>query len=87
MSERDNSLKQRVSQIIQKITTLDAEYVLDERYIRWGKVERDLWKIIDAASQQDQSTRPDKCSPESHALKRMGGYSICPVCDENISGG
>ena len=34
-----------------------------------------------------QSTRPDKCSDEVHALKRMGGWSICPVCDENISGG
>ena len=33
------------------------------------------------------STRPDKCSAEVHALKRMGGYSICPDCDKNISGG
>lgn len=35
----------------------------------------------------EASIRPDKCSAESHALKRMGGYSICPVCDEDISGG
>jgi len=50
MSERDNPLKQRVSKIIRKITTLDKEYVLDAQYIQWGRVERDLWRIIDDAS-------------------------------------
>lgn len=44
-------------------------------------------RFCEGETQQGQYTRPDKCSAESHALKRMGGYSICPVCDENISGG
>ncbi len=34
----------------------------------------------------DQSSGQNKCSAESHALKRMGGYSVCPDCDEDISG-
>ena len=38
-------------------------------------------------NKQGQFSRPNKCSAESHALKRMGGWSICPVCDEDISGG
>jgi len=54
MSERDNPLKQRVSQIIRKITMLEPEYVLDDKYIRWGKVERDLWDIIDIASKEKE---------------------------------
>jgi len=40
-----------------------------------------------APSLISHSNRQNKCSAESHALKRIGGYSICPDCDENISGG
>ena len=42
---------------------------------------------LDKSNLTSQCSRPDKCSAESHALFRMGGYSICPHCDENISGG
>ncbi len=52
----------------------------------WGMRLRVLADILESgdAPITDQSSRPDKCSAESHALKRMGGYSVCPDCDEDI---
>jgi len=54
-----------------------------------GQAMRHAWNaaIEIGKNLSNPSSRPDKCSAESHALKRMGGYSICPICDENISGG
>ena len=39
--------KAKISLIIRKTVELETEYVLDERYIRWGKIERELKAIID----------------------------------------
>ena len=34
-----------------------------------------------------KSSEQHKCSTETHALFRIGGWSICPYCDEDISSG
>ena len=33
--------------IIHSITNLEDEYVLDKKFVRWGLVERYLWKLED----------------------------------------
>lgn len=44
------------------------------------------FRLFGKSNISNQSSESDKCSSESHALKRMGGWSICLVCDEDISG-
>ena len=45
MNKIDTPYKRAVHMIIHSIINLEPEYVLDERYVRWGKVERDLWAL------------------------------------------
>ena len=40
--------KRRVHMIIHSIIHLEPEYVLDKKYVRWGKVEADLFELEDA---------------------------------------
>lgn len=32
----------------------------------------------------NKSSRPNKCSVETHSLFRQSSYSICPYCNENL---
>ncbi len=39
--------KEEVSEILRKITNRDEDYFLDGKYCRWGRVERDLWAVLE----------------------------------------
>lgn len=39
--------KEEVSLILHKITQRDDDYFLDGKYCRWGRVERDLWAVLE----------------------------------------
>ena len=41
----DTPYKRAVHMILLSIIHNDPKYVLDKKYIRWGKVERDLWDL------------------------------------------
>ena len=45
MSEIDTPYKRAVHMIIHSIINCEDKYVLDKQYVRWGKVERDLWRL------------------------------------------
>jgi len=32
----------------------------------------------------EHDKKQNRCSDEAHALKRMGGFSVCPDCHDNI---
>ena len=77
MSEiKGTSYKRAVSKIITAIINVEPEYVLDERYIRWGKVERDLWALEDI------------CTP-CHDMRdiKFGSPQICPKCKQYNNSG
>ena len=39
--------KEEVSEVLGKITNRDEDYFLDGKYCRWGRVERDLWAVLE----------------------------------------
>ncbi len=45
MDEIDTPYKRAVNMIIRSIINCEDRYVLDKRYVRWGKVEHDLWEL------------------------------------------
>ena len=47
MNPKIDQAKEDIDTIIHKIIQLEDEYVLDEKYVRWGKVQRDIHAIIE----------------------------------------
>ena len=43
--EFNTPFKRAVHMILHSIINLEDKYVLDKRYVRWGRVERDLWEL------------------------------------------
>jgi len=60
MTEINTPFKRAVHMIVHSIINGEDEYVLDGRFVRWGKVERDLWALEDLASQQVTEADPEK---------------------------
>ena len=69
MNELNTPFKRAVHMIIHSIINGEDEYVLDGMYIRWGKVEKDLWDLESLASQ-----------PNNPA-----DWWVCPVCEEKYA--
>ena len=44
-SKLDTPYKRAVHMIIHSIINCEDNYVLDNKYVRWGKLERDLWTL------------------------------------------
>jgi len=79
MSEIDTPFKRAVHAIIYSIIDCEDEYVLDKRYIRWGKVERDLWALENLVSQSNipadgiirsQNANADSIGDEKHIFSQ-----------------
>ena len=45
--------KEAISQVLRKILFHDEKYWYEDKYIRWGKVERDLHKGIDSFIEEE----------------------------------
>lgn len=45
MTKSDTPYKRAVHMILHSIINLEPEYVLRETYVRWGKVEQDLFEL------------------------------------------
>lgn len=52
MDEINTPFKRAVYMIIQSIINLDETYVLNEQFVRWRRVEEDLWSLEKLISQQ-----------------------------------
>lgn len=37
----------QIRQIFQRVLAHDEEYWLDDKYVRWGKLERDICSVVD----------------------------------------
>jgi len=61
MAERDTPYKRAVHMIIHSIVNGEPEYVYKERYMRWGKVERELWELEDHHLTISSSGRATTC--------------------------
>ena len=48
--------KRAVHMIIHGIINLEPKYVLDKQYVRWGKIERDLWELEELFKDKPKET-------------------------------
>ena len=62
MNEIDTPYKRAVHMILHGIINLEDKYVLDKQFVRWGKVERDLWELEHLVTEQaDTVNRANRC--------------------------
>jgi hypothetical protein len=47
LSERVKQAKKEISEILWKVTQEDDRYWLNKKYIRWGRVEKDIHAIAE----------------------------------------
>ena len=80
MNEIDTPFKKAVHMIIHGIINGEESYVLDRTYVRWGKVERDLWALEAIASQPanpvDGTKAPEVC-PECGCIHAHYRNTLC----------
>ena len=51
MIKIDTPYKRAVHMIIHSVINRDPKYWLDNTYVRWGKIEKDLWALKHLAQQ------------------------------------
>ena len=76
MNELNTPFKRAVHMIIHSIINGEDEHVLDGMYIRWGKVEKDLWDLESLASQPNDPAdgKNERCTcPEGDGCEFMVG--------------
>ena len=59
MSDKKNEAKAKVSEVIRKIIEQDPEYFLDGKFVRWGKVEKDIHSIVDGCFGEAKPDLPE----------------------------
>ena len=63
MGEINTPFKRAVHMIIQSIVNEDEKYVLKKQFIRWRRVEKDLWSLEKLTSQQAVAPDTNKTEP------------------------
>ena len=74
--------KKEVSEILRKVIHAEEVYYLDGKYVRWGRVEKDLHAVIERLLTQ----RAGDVCPVCNGLKIVRnddglGSQTCPACD------
>ena len=62
--------------IIHSIVNGEDKYVLDDRYVRWGKVEQDLFALDKLASQQAVASDRKKEAAVDLSVGRLNDEDI-----------
>jgi hypothetical protein len=79
MTAETTDPKAAVTEIIRRIVHDDPEYVLDGKYVRWGKVERDLWALVSRATPQDGPVVTLRCDERTSEIDVLGMGDIDPA--------
>ena len=70
--------KKEVSEILRKVIHAEEVYYLDGKYVRWGRVEKDLHAVLERLLTQRALDGARFC-PACHALLEEGSV-YCDTC-------
>lgn len=70
--------KKEVSEILRKVIHAEEVYYLDGKYVRWGRVEKDLYAVLERLLTKRALDGARFC-PACHALLEEGSV-YCDTC-------
>ena len=76
--------KKEVSEILRKVIHAEEVYYLDGKYVRWGRVEKDLHAVLERLLTKRAPDLTKAC--EKHVLYMACGYKYCPDCGNPFGG-
>jgi hypothetical protein len=73
--------KKEVSEIIRKVIHTEEVYYLDGKYVRWGRVEKDLHAVLESLLTQRAADRCHGCGALWLVADIVeNGIHVCSVC-------
>jgi hypothetical protein len=71
-SEAAESAKKAVSAVLHRITQRDPEMWLDDTYIRWGRVEKEIHAVVEAALAARPAAGPEPTPEQRATFEEVG---------------
>ena len=73
--------KKEVSEILRKVIYAEEVYYLDGKYVRWGRVEKDLHAVLDCLlTPRALDEAPRGCEHKNMLPSEPHGFLYCPDC-------